>query len=99
MRREVLGIYSALNKFSQLLMGDHFLVRTDHRQLDGLFQKAITSNENEDFRDLIAGLTEYSVDVEYVPGESNGFPDWLSRNCVDELYSYTNFGMDQYIKF
>jgi hypothetical protein len=77
--------------FRKFLMGNYFLVRTDHRPLHGLFKKAITSLENEDLRDLVAGLTEYSFDVEYLPGESNCFPDWLSRNCVDELNSYPDF--------
>jgi len=80
-------------------MGNHFLVTTDHRPLDGLFKKAITSIENEDLRDLVAGLTEYSFDVEYVPGESNCFADWLSRYCVDELYSYSDFRMGESGKF
>ena len=68
-------------------MGNHFLVRTDHRPLDGLFKKAITSIENEDSRDLVAGLTEDSFDVEYVPGESNCFPDWLSSLEFHDDYS------------
>jgi hypothetical protein len=94
-----LGVSFALKKFRKFLMGNHFLVRTDHRSLDGLFKKAITSIENEDLRDLVAGLTEYSFDVEYVPGESNCFPDWLSRNCVDELYSYPDFRVGESGKF
>ena len=83
--REVLGVSFALKNFRKFLMGNHFLVRTDHRPLDGLFKKAITSMENEDLRDLVAGLSEYSFDVEYVLRESNCVPDWLSRNCVDEV--------------
>jgi hypothetical protein len=80
-------------------MGNHFLVRTDHRPLDGSFKKAITSIETEDLRDLIAVLTEHSFDVECVPEESNCFPGWLSRNCVDELYSYLDFRMGESTKF
>ena len=80
-------------------MGNHFLVRTDHRPLDGLFKKAIDSIENEDLRDLVPGLTECSFDVEDVRGELNFFRDWLSRNCVDELYSYLDLGMGKSGKF
>jgi len=98
-RRELFGVSFALKKFRKYLMGNHFLLRTDHRPLDGLFKKAITSIKNEDLRNLVAGLTEYSFDVEYVPGESNCFPDWLSRNCVDELYSYPDFRMGESGKF
>ena len=90
-RRELLGVSFALKKLKKFLMGNYFLVRTEHRPLNGLFKKAITSIENEDLRDVVAGLTKHSVDVEYVPGESNFFPDWISRNCVDELYSYPDF--------
>jgi len=86
-RRELVGVSFALKKFRKFLMGNHFLVRTDHKPLDGLFKKAIDSIENEDLRDLVPGLTECSFDVEDVRGELNFFRDWLSRNCVDELYS------------
>jgi len=57
-RRELLGVSFPLRKFRKFLMGNHFLVRTDHRPLDGLFKKAITSIENEDLRDLVSGLTD-----------------------------------------
>ena len=86
-RRELLGVSFALKNFRKFLMGNHFLVRTDHRPWDGLFTKAITSIENEDSRDLVAGLTEDSFDVEYVPGESNCFPDWLSSLEFHDDYS------------
>ena len=59
----------------------------------------MTSIENEDLRGLVAGLTEYSFDVEYVPGESNCFSDCLFRNCVDELYSYPDFRMGESGRF
>ena len=94
-----MGVSFALKKFRKFLMGNHFLVRTDHRPLDGLLKKAIDSIENEDLRDLVPGFTEYSFDVEYVSGESNFFPDWLSRNCVDELYSYPDLRMGKSGKF
>jgi hypothetical protein len=44
-RRELFGVSFALKKFRKFLMGNHFLVRTDNRTLDGLFKKAITSIE------------------------------------------------------
>jgi hypothetical protein len=94
-RRELSSVSFALKKFRKFLMGNHFLVRTDHRPLDGLFKKAITSIEIEDLRDLVAGLTDF----EYVPGESTCFPDWLSTNCVDELCSYPDFRMGESRKF
>ena len=74
-------------------------MRIDHRPLDGLFKKAIMSIENEDLRDLVTALSQYDFEVEYLPGESNVFPDWLSRCCVEELYSYPDFCLHEYGKF
>ena len=98
-RRELLGVKFAITKFRKFLLGTHFIVRTDHRPLDGLFKKAIMSIENEDLRDLVASLSNYDFEVEYLPGESNAFPDWLSRCCVDELYSYPDFRLHESGKF
>jgi len=64
------------------------VIRTDHRPLVGFFKKLLLSIENEDLRDSVAQLSVYSFSVEYVPGPSNEFPDWLSRNQKDEIYNY-----------
>jgi len=87
-RRELLAVVFAVQKFRRFLIGRDFLIRTDHRPLVGLFKKPLLSIENEDLRDLVSQMSEYSFTVEYVPGPSNAFPYWLSRNCLDEVYSY-----------
>ena len=40
-----------------------FLIRTDHRPLVGLFKKPLLSIENEDLRDLVSQMSEYSFTV------------------------------------
>jgi hypothetical protein len=87
-RRELLAVVFAVQKFRRFLIGRDFLIRTDHRPLVGLFKKPLLCIENEDLRDLVSQRSEYSFTVENVPGPGNAFPDWLSRNCLDEVYSY-----------
>jgi len=69
------------------------MTRTDHRSLVRLFKKPLLSIENEDLRDLVAQLSQYSFSVEDVPGPSNEFRGWLSRNCVGEIYNYQDHRM------
>jgi hypothetical protein len=57
-------------KFRRFLIEMDFLIRTDHRPLVGLFKKPLLSIEDEDLRDLVSQMSEYSFTVEYVPGPS-----------------------------
>ena len=58
----------AIKKFPKFLTGADCLVKTDDRPFDESFRRGIVAIEKENLRDLVAGLTEYSFDVEYVPG-------------------------------
>jgi hypothetical protein len=48
--------------------------------------KKVLWREKEDLGDLGAQLSEYSFCVKTLPGERNEFPDYLSRNSVDEIF-------------
>jgi len=52
--------------------------RSDGSELEETFDQDRLSIENEDLRDFVAQLSEYSFSVEYVPGVSNIFRYWLS---------------------
>ena len=91
-RRELLGVvFAVVKKFRRFVLGRKFIVRTDHRPLLGLVRKPLAMIENEDLRDLVAKLAPYNFEMEYVVGAENIFPDWLSRNCIEELYEYPSF--------
>jgi hypothetical protein len=90
-RRELLGIVFAVSKFKRFLLGRQFEVRTDHRPLVNLLEKPLLSIENERLRDLVECLSAFKFQITYIQGEHNVFPDWLSRNCISQLYEYPEF--------
>jgi hypothetical protein len=99
-RRELKGISFALNKFRKFLQGRKFLVRTDHLPLKGVFSKGLHAIENTKIREEVADLVaEFDFELEYRPGKDNLLPDYLSRNCLDELYEYSEFKEDGGVMF
>ena len=64
-------------KLKTFLKVTHFIIGTDHRSLEGCLNKSILSFEKVDLRNLVAKISNFQI--EYVPGESNVFRDWLSR--------------------
>jgi hypothetical protein len=73
------------------LIGREFEIRTDHRPLVGLLEKPLLSIENQHLCDLVEPLAEFKYKVTYTKGEDNVFPDYLSRNSIEELYEYPEF--------
>lgn len=90
-RRELLAICFAVKKFKRFLSGRSFIIRSDHLPLKGLLAKPLSTIENDKQRDMVGELVEYNFTFEYIPGIQNLFPDYLSRNCWDEIYSYSDF--------
>jgi hypothetical protein len=88
-RRELLAVVFDMQKFRRFLVRRDFVIRTDHRPLEGLFKKPLISIESEELRDLFAQMSEYSFSVEHVPGASNEFLDWLYGRDVPLLRSPT----------
>jgi len=91
--KELLAVVFAVQKFRTFLIVRDFVITRDHRPLVGLLQRPLLSIENKYLRDLYGQLSQYSFSVKSVPGPSNGFPHWLSRNCVDEMYKYQDHRM------
>ncbi|XP_046742528.1 uncharacterized protein K02A2.6-like [Diprion similis] len=79
--REALAIYWAVNKFYQYLLGNEFILCSDHKPLQALF------GENKGIPQLAAGrlqrwalfLSGFNYKFQYVKGECNGGADGLSR--------------------
>ena len=72
--KEGYAIYFALMKWEYLLMGPHFTIRTDHRNLTFVS----TSGSAKVLRWKLA-IQEYDFDIYHIPGKDNMVADQLSR--------------------
>ena len=79
---ECLAVLSGIQHFSPYLANKKFLLRTDHSALQ--FLKNIKNPSGRLARWAIY-LSQYSFDVEYVPGKTLGNADALSRMPFQEL--------------
>ena len=74
--RELLAIIWAVHKLSRYLLGQQFIIQTDHKALKYLQkQKSSSAKLNRYF--LL--LSEFSFEVQHIPGSSNQLADTLSR--------------------
>lgn len=83
--RELFAVQSAVAKWRQYLLGNHFLIRTDHRSLQNMLKQTIQTPEQQQFLSKLVG---YSYTIEYKSGSSNAAADALSR--VPEFTSDTH---------
>jgi hypothetical protein len=65
----------------------HFVVKTDHRPLVGLFTKDMVAIDNPRLVRIRESVLGYVLTVEHVPGKNNAAADALSRypsgaNCL-----------------
>ncbi|KAI5737937.1 hypothetical protein M8J77_000914 [Diaphorina citri] len=76
--RELLAIYSAIQRFTYLLEGRQFPIFTDHRPLTYAFTKVKDNASPRQIRHL-AFISQFSTDIRYVKGNHNAPADALSR--------------------
>ncbi|XP_043287520.1 uncharacterized protein K02A2.6-like [Venturia canescens] len=104
--REALAIYWAANKFFQYLIGNEFLLYSDHKPLQALF------GENKGLPQLAAGrlqrwalfLSGLNYKFAYVKGTENGGADGLSRlplqvekNVNNTDFDYFHFVVEDHV--
>ena len=77
--REGLAVYWALQKFFIYLYGRHFTLRTDHKPLLYLGQ---ADKLNPRLKRWATYIGLYRFTPEYVKGEDNCLPDYLSRSAT-----------------
>lgn len=83
--KEALAIYWGVNKSYQFLMGNKFILCSDHKPLQALF------GENKGIPQLAAGrlqrwalfLSGFSYKFQYIKGENNGGADVLSSLPIE----------------
>ncbi len=79
--QELLALIETLKRFRGVLHGTKFTVRTDHRALEHLMKQKNLSGRQHRWLDV---LNEFDFNIKYIPGETNGLADALSRIYSDE---------------
>jgi hypothetical protein len=77
--KEMLAIMHALTKFRQYLVGNKFMVKTDHNSLKYFLEQ---KDLNEHQQKWVMKVQEFDFDIEYVKGKKNIVADALSRRPV-----------------
>jgi len=78
---ELLALVETLKRFRGVLHGTKFTVQTDHRALVHFLNQKNLSARQHRWLDV---LNEFEFEIQYIPGETNGFADALSRIYSDE---------------
>jgi hypothetical protein len=77
---ECLGVHYAITKCAFYLKGlERFTVLTDHRPLEGVFQKDLYELPNPRLQRIREKLGEFNFEVKWVPGKTHYIADALSR--------------------
>lgn len=74
--KELLAIVFALKKWSNYLLGQKFIVQTDHKALEELFKMKEPTSRLTRYRLLIE---QYDFEIHYLKGKKNVVADALSR--------------------
>ena len=98
--REALAVVWACEHFHLYLFGSHFTVTSDHKPLEGIFNKP-TSHTNARIERWNLRLQSYDFTLRYKPGDGNP-ADFLSRHPVSPAMTKTKHEKtvaDEYVSF
>ena len=76
--REMLAVVHGLEKFHYFAYGRHVTVETDHKPLESIFKKHISSAPPRIAR-MMLRIQKYDVEIKYVPGKDIPVADALFR--------------------
>ena len=79
--QEVYAAIYCVEKWSHYLRHQKFILHTDHKNLQKLFNTAVNFKSGKLFRWAVR-LQDYHFECQYIPGKKNVFPDYLSRESV-----------------
>jgi hypothetical protein len=82
--RELFAVMGAQQEWRAYLLGNKFIVKTDHRPLQYLQTQAYLSRRQARW---VLFLHDFHFDWEYVSGASNSAADAFSRQDVDQIHS------------
>ena len=81
--QEIFSVIYHVEKFRSFLVGRHFVVYTDHKNLQSLFNKARNYRAGKLYRWAVR-LQEYEFTATHVKGKDNFVADYLSRDALHE---------------
>ena len=81
---EATALRAALQHWSHYLLGQHFVVRTDHLALTSLFTQPVLKQRQ---MRLVRDLSAFTFDIQHVAGKDNTPADALSR-IVHDRWGY-----------
>ena len=87
----MLAIVHGLEKFHYYAYGRHVTVETDHKPLEAIFKKHLSSSPPRIAR-MMLRIQKYDVEIKYVPGKNVPLADALSR--ISPLPGDTIEGLD-----
>lgn len=86
--KEALAIRFACLKFHEYIYGKKLTVETDHKPLESIFKKPISSAPPR-LQRILLDIAPYSPNVVYIKGETMYIADTLSRDCDNSEPSIT----------
>lgn len=93
--REALSVYWAIKHFHLYLYGAHFIVVTDHKPLEGIFNKP-HSKPPARIERWTLGLQQYRFKTRYELGKFNP-ADYMSRHALST--GHTSNAADEYVNY
>ena len=84
--QEIYAVVYAVEKWRPYLVGNKFMVRTDHLNLAELFQRAKNFRAGKLYRWAVR-LQEYDFDAKYIQGTKNKVADYMSRDAIKSYHS------------
>ncbi|XP_072062187.1 uncharacterized protein [Arachis hypogaea] len=82
--RKLYAVTQAVAKWRHYLLGQKFLIRTDHQGLRELMTQVILTPEQQHYLSKLLG---YEFEIEYLPGKFNKVADALSKLGDDEHHT------------
>ena len=79
--QEIYAVIHAVEKWRPYLIGNHFMVRTDHQNLQELFNRAKNFRAGKLYRWAVR-LQEYEFTAKFIPGKNNQMADYMSRDAI-----------------
>lgn len=84
--KELLAIVFACERFNTYLYGQEFIVQSDHKPLEAIFNKPVACTTPR-LQRMLLRLGRYQLNVKYTPGKDMHMADALSRAYLQDARS------------
>ena len=84
-KKEMLSLVKCINKFQDDILNQKFLIRIDCSAAKHILQKDVKNLVSKQlFARWQAQLSAFDFSIEFIKGESNSLPDFLTREFLQE---------------